>query len=187
MAESLTFLAMLEPDEKQPGFLSSQALVLPEARLGRVVAADGRSIPGLTTTPAGALLPADSPVKQLMATISVPAGLRTKDDLEQQKLEFEREKQSIAEKWQRRTFVWTIISALLGLVATIGGQALLKSKPEGIGVSVGQIEGCRNSLRRLVTLAVLPGQSVTDLGQAIRQHDATCDDLLVKLIAKGDK
>lgn len=185
--KTLSFSALLEPTSGQAGLWSSRALELPEARLVRVADEQGRIVAGLGITSAGVLVPDGIATRSLIATLTVPTGLTSPNDLETQKLVFEREKQSIADRWQRRTFAWTIVSALLGLTVTVAGQTLFAAKKAGIGVPVEQIEVCRNSLRRTVTLSSQPAQSIGMLGQAIRQHDAACDELLVKLMSQGDR
>ncbi len=89
--------------------------------------------------------------------------------------------------WQRRTFTWTIASALLTLFVTLGGQTIFKASGSGLGISVDELDTCRNSLKRTVLLAGQAGETLATLAAAVRQHDAACDGLLVKLIGKADR
>jgi hypothetical protein len=105
-------------------------------------------------------------------------------DLEAQKLEFEKEKQSLEEQWRKRTFIWSISSTLLGAVVAIavplvssGGK---DAKPH---VSLDAVVACRTSLQRLPTLANSQGQTVDNLKTVIAKHDVDCDQVLVDMIA----
>lgn len=182
-----SFLAVLEPDPDHPGYWSSQALRIPGARLGRVVDENDAIVPGLSMSSGGAMVPSQASPRHLVASVSMPANLRTSGDLEEQKLAFEREKQTMSERWQRRTFVWAILSSVLSLAAGIFGPSLIRHDSPGISIGVDQVEQCRNSLKRTLTLAGQPGTTVGDIGQAVRQHDASCDEMLVSLMGQANK
>lgn len=109
-----------------------------------------------------------------------------KEDIDAQKLAFEREKHLLEEGWKRRTFVWTIVSTLLGsgvsvaiaLMSTTSEQSTSRTP----GMTAEVIEECRTSLLRLQTLSSQPTQSPDSLRQAIARHVNQCNDPLDRLV-----
>lgn len=105
-----------------------------------------------------------------------------KADIEAQKLAFEKEKHSLEETWKRRTFAWSIVSTILGSAVSVGVTLAGKNGAEAPSApSVAAVQGCRNSLQRLPTLASLSGQTVAGLAHAIKLHEADCDRVLSDL------
>lgn len=185
MADPLRIVAVLDPIDGSPGLWTSPALTLPGAKTTRITDDHGADIPGASLMQGAVMLP--STIRRAFASLTVPDGLLSKEDVEARKLDFERDKQSSAELWQRRTFMWTIASAFLTLLVTLGGQTILKGSNPGLGIAVDELDTCRNSLKRTVLLAGQAGETVGTLTAAVRQHDAACDGLLVTLIGKADR
>lgn len=112
--------------------------------------------------------------------------------LEQQKLSFEKEKLALEDKWRRNTYVWSIASAFLTAAVTITVALIAvegkTSKQPGVEIASGPVEACRDSLRRLDSLAAaVPNQTVAELREAIRRHTNQCDDVLVGILAELHK
>jgi hypothetical protein len=187
MTDPLRIVSILEPVQGSPGLWSSPALSLPGAKITRVTDDGGADIAGATILQGSVALPQEPAINRVFVAFSVPDGLISKEDVEARKLAFEQDKQAAADGWQRRTFIWTIASALLTLLVTLGGQTVFKGSGAGLGISVDELDTCRNSLKRTVSLSTQTNETVASLATAIRQHDAACDGLLVKLIGKADR
>lgn len=187
MTDPLRIVAVLQPMEGTPGRWSSPALSLPGARITRVADDHGADIIGATIMQGAVTLPQEPAINRAFASLDVPGGLLSKEDVEARKLAFEQDKQANSDRWQRRTFIWTIASALLTLLVTLGGQTVFRASSPGLGISVDELDTCRNSLKRTVSLSAQAGDALATLPAAVRQHDAACDGLLVKLIGKADR
>lgn len=114
----------------------------------------------------------------------------TEAEIEAAKLAFEQDKLELGERWRRRTYLWTIASGLLTAAVTMGVAWVSTnsgSQDPTSTIAVGPIEACRDSLRRLDTLALAQGQTLRDLAKAIGHHKETCDDVLVTLINETRK
>ena len=111
--------------------------------------------------------------------------METHMSLEDQRLELERQKIKLEEKWRRNTYIWSILSGLLSAgvgvaVALIAAQAR-SSGPTGFETAASALGACRDSLARLETLTTLEGQTTENLGTAIRAHNEVCDGALASL------
>jgi hypothetical protein len=109
-------------------------------------------------------------------------------DLEVQKLAFEREKQTLEERWRRKTFIWTIASTLLGVFVTFTAPLVTSlHKSDASQLTYDTVHACQNSLLRLPTLASLHDETVDDLRSAISKHVDTCNQVLDEMQAKLSK
>lgn len=104
-------------------------------------------------------------------------------DIEVAKLAFEREKHEFEKTWKRRTYVWTILSALLtaGITLTIAFFASGGSKT--LNLAVGPVENCLISLKRTESLSQLPDQDIENLTRAVQVHVGNCESLLETLVS----
>jgi hypothetical protein len=92
----------------------------------------------------------------------------------------------LEEKWKRRTYIWTILSALLaaGVALTVPLISSSGSAGRSLDIATGPIENCLSSLKRLETLSVLQDQTVTNLSNAIRLHGEQCEGVLDAILAE---
>jgi len=101
----------------------------------------------------------------------------------------EEAKLALEEKWRRRTFVWTIASALITAAVSVSIAVIQLDEPDGgrfpEGVVAGKIQECRDSLQRLETLANVPGQTVVKLKEAVNRHEQACDETLIDILAEA--
>ncbi len=76
-------------------------------------------------------------------------------ELDAQRLALDRQKIELDERWRHRTFLWTIGSAVLTAAVTIGVALIANGGQPGSrpDIAAGPVEACRDSLRRLSTLA----------------------------------
>jgi hypothetical protein len=104
-------------------------------------------------------------------------------DIEVAKLELEREKFAHEAKWKRRTYVWTIISAVIatGVTLTVAFYAG-SGETTPLNLAVGPVENCLNSLKRTESLSQLPEQSVANLANAVQIHVGNCEGFLETLV-----
>lgn len=105
--------------------------------------------------------------------------------IEERKLELE-------ERWRRRAYVWSITSGLLTAavtisVALIGRTGDGSTHREAPQIAAGPVQSCDDSLRRLQTLAGLPGQNRDDLSRAILTHVGQCDAVLTAVLHEVSK
>ena len=124
--------------------------------------------------------------KPAAATLEVPGDLTLQSTLDQAKFELEREKVALEESNRRRTWHWSIGSALLTAAVTLTVAYFNKADPSKPAASSGPaadaVETCRSSLHRLPLLAASNNQTITSLAEAIRRHQADCDEVLVKVL-----
>ncbi|HEX3526407.1 MAG TPA: hypothetical protein VH988_05010 [Thermoanaerobaculia bacterium] len=108
-------------------------------------------------------------------------------DIEAQKLAFEREKYLIEETWKRKTFLWSVVSTLIGSAVSVGiamiSMTAKGAPPKALSprLTAATVENCRLSLQRLPTLAMQENQTVTNLREAVGRHVADCDQVLVDM------
>lgn len=107
-------------------------------------------------------------------------------DIESQKLSFEREKVVLEESWKKKTFLWSILSTLIGsavtvVIALISAPAKKESQPPLPPFSSDAVETCRLSLQRLPTLAMQENQTLGNIRDAIGLHVQNCDQLLIDM------
>lgn len=105
-------------------------------------------------------------------------------DIQNAKLELEKQKLVLDDKWRKRTYIWTILSALLTALVAItvpllsgGGE-----KERLTSLSAGPIGNCLNSLKRVETLSRLPDQTLQHLANAVDIHVGNCEGILDTLI-----
>ena len=101
----------------------------------------------------------------------------------------EETKLALEEKWRRRTFVWTIASALITAAVSVS-VAIIQFDGSDDGrfpesAVVGKIQECRDSLQRLETLANISGQTVGNLKDAVNRHKQACDETLIDILAEA--
>lgn len=134
----------------------------------------------------GAILSSVSGEMLTAATLEVPGDLTLQSTLDQAKFELEREKVALEESNRTRTWQWSIGSAVLTAAVTLTVAYMNKADPgkptAGTGPSSDAIEACRVSLQRLPLLAAANNQTVASLSEAIRRHQADCDEVLVKVL-----
>ena len=95
----------------------------------------------------------------------------------------EEAKVALEEKWRRRTFVWTIASALI--TAAVSVSIAIIQLDESDGIVAGKIQECRDSLQRLESLANISGQTVVNLQDAVNRHKQACDETLIDILAEA--
>ena len=179
--KSLTFKVQVEPIAGLSGQWSSAAFKLPGVRLVRAQRPDGSSADELTINE-GKLTTSVLAEAFTTATIEVPDDLVTRGKLEEQKFDLEQERLRNEQANQKRTFVWSIGSALLSaaVALVISFNAKPNSSLTVAGPALDAVEGCRSSIKRLSLLARTPTQTVQTLADAIDRNEAACDDVLVK-------
>lgn len=84
-------------------------------------------------------------------------------DVEAAKLEFERSKAATEDSWRIRTYLFSIGSAVLTAVVTLGVALIARPSHANAGINVDEVHACRDSLQRLPTLAQLNGQTLQGL------------------------
>ncbi len=105
-------------------------------------------------------------------------------DLENAKFELEKLKLALEDKWKKRTYVWTILSAFLTAGVTLavafppGGERVSKLA----SLQVGPVENCLTSLKRTKSLSQLPNQDLQGLTSAVQIHVGNCEGVLDTLI-----
>ena len=127
-----------------------------------------------------------SDADRLLATVDVDP---PPEDIEAAKLEFERAKAGTEDEWRKRTYLFSIGSAVLTAIVTISVALIARPSHSTPAINVDAVHGCRDSLQRLSTLSQIKGQTVHNLATAIANHSSTCDAVLQGLIdqaAKGD-
>lgn len=183
--EDLRFTVQVAEDGNTTGRWTSPAFRLPGAKLNAVHDAGGRARTDATLEGGLLVIAPDSP-SPVMATVEVPSDLMLPSALEQAKLDLEREKLALEEANHRRTWQWSIASALLTGAVSIAVAYMGKSDSgksiANTGPTADAVETCRNSLKRLPLLAATNDQTVTSLAEAIRRHEADCDEVLVKVL-----
>jgi len=183
--QCLVFTVRIFEDCSKQGRWISPAFELPGAKLTGFTDAAGSNFTGASLVDGAILLAADGG-KLAAATLEVPGDLTLQSTLDQAKFELEREKIIIEESNRKRTLQWSVGSAVLAAAVTLTVAYINKSglaKPAAVsGPSVDAVEACRASLQRLPLLAASNGQSVTSLAEAIRRHQADCEEVLVKVL-----
>ena len=152
------------------------------AKILSIVASSGEIVDPFQTDDTFIVASVDPSVKSVKVTVE----LTLESDLEGQKLLLERTKVEIDEHWKKRAFLFSVGSALLTAGVSIAiafSGALKKVDPGKPQVSEAAARTCRDSLKRLPTLARLNGQTVQSLGEAIQRHDELCSDVLVDVLA----
>lgn len=166
---------------------TSDVLLISGAHVERILSAGGED-GGSFTVQDGIICAESDIIPPLCAVVSLPADLQSKAQEETEKLNFERAKFGLEEKWKRRTFLWTIASALLtaGVAVAVALIGVSGGSKDGstLTVASGPVQSCRDSLKRLTTLADVSGQTVPALGEAISRHEETCDEILVDVLAE---
>jgi hypothetical protein len=183
--EPLVFTVRIARDSYKQDRWLSPALQLPGAKLLGIAGDAGHSVTGATLTD-GAILAPSGEEPLTVATLEVPGDLTLQSVLEQAKLDLEHEKIALEEANRRRTWQWSIGSAVLTAVVTLTVAYMNKPDPArpivGTAPSSDSVEACRASLQRLPLLAATNNQTVASLAEAIRRHQADCDEVLVKVL-----
>ena len=183
--ESLVFTVRIAEDGSQRGRWLSPALKLPGVKLAGISDDTGSVVVGATLVD-GTVLAPPGEMMPAVATLEVPGDLTLQSTLDQAKFDLEREKVALEESNRRRTWQWSIGSAVLTAAVTLSVAYMNKADPgktpSGSGPSSDAIETCRASLNRLPLLAASSGQSLPSLAEAIRRHQADCDEVLVKVL-----
>ena len=183
--ESLVFTVRIAQDSSKHGRWLSPALKLLGAKLMAITDDAGTNVTGATVID-GAIHCDGSEATLTTATLEVPGDLTLQSTLDQAKLELERERIALEESNRRRTWQWSIGSAVLTAAVTLTVAYMNSAKsvrPTVVaGPSRDAIETCRASLQRLPLLAGASNQTVTSLAEAIRRHQADCDEVLVKVL-----
>lgn len=106
-----------------------------------------------------------------------------KSEIEAAKLDLEKQKLVLEDKWKKRTYVWTILSALLtaGVTLTIAFFPAKETKKQ-VSLQVGPVENCLNSLKRTDTLSKLGDQELPALVNAVQIHVGNCEGVLQTLV-----
>ena len=183
--DSLIFTVRIAQDSSQQGRWLSPAFKLPGAKLAGITDDAGGSVAGMTLVDGAILAPVGGGTLAT-ATLEVPGDLTLQSTLDQAKFELERQKIALEESNRRRTWQWSIGSAVLAAAVTLSVAYINKADPAkpttGTGPSSDAIETCRGSLQRLPLLAAANNQSIASLAEAIRRHQADCDEVLVKIL-----
>lgn len=108
------------------------------------------------------------------------------DDFEVAKLAFEQKKLDLEIHWKKRTFQWSIASALLTAIILIA-VGFFANSGSSFNISTGPVESCRESLQRLTTLANINGQTVSNLASAIARHERECNEVLIDILTEIGK
>ncbi len=181
----LRFTVQVAEDSNTPGRWTSPAFRLPGTKLTAVHDAGGRARTDAMLEGDLLAIASDSP-SPVMATVEVPSDLMLPSALEHAKLDLEREKLALEEANRRRTWQWSIASALLAAAVSVAvaymGQSDSGTSIARAGPTADAVETCRHSLKRLPLLAMANDQTVTSLAEAIRRHEADCDEVLVKVL-----
>ncbi|MBB5057420.1 hypothetical protein HDF16_002126 [Granulicella aggregans] len=107
--------------------------------------------------------------------------------LENAKLTLEQAKAKSEDHWRARTYLFTIVSALLTAVVTISVALISRPSHDGVSIDVDALHSCRESLQRLSSLSRFQDQTVSNLSSAIGSHVTTCDPVLENLITSAAK
>lgn len=104
--------------------------------------------------------------------------------IEEAKLELESQKLELDDKWRKKTYVWTIFSALLTAAVTLSIPLLSgnSSSTKSVSLSAGPVENCLDSLKRINTLGNIVGQTIPELSNAIQIHVGHCNGVLDTLV-----
>lgn len=183
----LVFSTNLAMDASKSGRWVSDALKLPGAKLAKVSDSAGMPLRGYELSD-GAVIGTGFQPDSCVAVVEVPSDLMPHSAIEKAKLDLEREKLVLEEANRKRTWAWSIGSAVLTAAVTITVALVSKSESSAsssrvTGPATGAIEDCRTSLRRLPLLARTSGQTVVALSEAINRHEVECDEVLVKMLA----
>ena len=182
--EPLSFMVKVSPDNSRQGRWISPAFRLPGIRLTALFDNTGGAVAGAALVEGAVTGPTDA--LSSTAAVEVPADLVLQSSLEQSKFELEREKMALEESNRKRTWQWSIGSAVLTAAVTLTVAYL--NKPDspktasGSGPATDAVEACRTSLRRLPLLAKSQGQTIQGLSEAIDRHETECDEVLVKIL-----
>jgi len=184
---SLVFSTNLTADPGRTGRWVSDALKLPGAQLVKVNDSSGIPLRGYDLSD-GAVTGSGQSPEGCVATLEVPANLVPHSALEQARFDLERDKLLLEEANRKRTWLWSISSAVLTAAVTLAVALMSRSGPAASPISFSgptaeAIEACRASLRRLPLLARSSGQTVVALSEAVGRHEAECDEVLVKMLA----
>ena len=170
---------------------TSNALLLSGARIEKVLSTGNEMDRPFTVENGVVVVARDDATLPLRAVVSLPADLQAKVDDAAAMLSFDTAKLELEEKWKRRTFTWTIASAILTAVVAVTvaliGAGSGSKEPPGLTVASGPVQSCRDSLKRLATLADVSGQTLSTLGAAVKRHEETCDEVLVDVLAEIGK
>jgi len=103
--------------------------------------------------------------------------------LEREKQEFEQQKQVLEEQWRKRTYGWSIASTVVGaavsiLVALIAGAKFGPHVP----ITNDQVERCHAGLERLVTLSNGPSETIEQLKMAIARFQSECGQTIFDMM-----
>lgn len=108
-------------------------------------------------------------------------------DIESAKLEFERSKAATEDRWRVRTYLFSIGSAVLTALVTLGVAFMARPSHASPTLNVDALHACRDSVQRLSTLTQLNGQTLQGLSNAVNNHVTTCDPVLEGLIESAAK
>jgi hypothetical protein len=128
----------------------------------------------------------DAETARLFATVDLD---QPPKDIEAANLEFERAKAASDDQWRMRTYAFSVGSAVLAAIVTIGVALITRPSHATASINIDSVHACRDSLQRLSTLAQLKGQTLEGLATAVGNHSATCDPTLeglIETVAKGD-
>ena len=106
-------------------------------------------------------------------------------DIEAEKLQLEKEKARSEDRWRSRTYLFSIGSSILTAVVTLGVAMIARPSPSKSTLNLNSVRVCRDSLRRLPTLARLQNQTVQELSTAINRNVQDCDEILEELLTEA--
>ena len=101
--------------------------------------------------------------------------------------ELEKEKARSEDRWRSRTYLFSIGSSILTAAVTLGVAMIARPSPSKSTLNLDSVRFCRDSLRRLPTLAQLQNQTVPELSSAINRHVQDCDGILEALLTEAAK
>lgn len=180
----LSFSVQMSADPLDPAKRLSGAFKLPGVRLTATHTVDGIQAHGPILRDGAVVVPTND-AAVAFATLEVPGDLVTQSALDEQKFFLEREKAHSDEENRRRTFLWSVGSAVLSAAVTLGVAFINKggdSKPSSASAPIEAVQACRASLKRLPLLAKASNQTVQALAEAIDRHEADCDEVLVRTL-----
>lgn len=178
----LNFSVQVTANPLDPTKLLSEAFKLPGVKLIATHTGDGIRANGPVLRD-GALIAPPGGAIVAFATLEVPGDLVLQSALDEQKFSLERDKARSEDENRRRTLLWSVGSAVLTAVVTLGVAFINRggdAKPSSAGAPADAVQACRASLKRLPLLAKVSGQTVQALAEAIDRHEADCDEVLVK-------
>jgi hypothetical protein len=156
----------------------------PGLHIGEITDVNGKKITAFTQQDGKVIYRSPQPLDRLFATVELE---RPAKDLEEAKLEFEREKATSEDKWRARTYAFTIGSAILTALVTLGVALIARPSHASTPINVDAVHACRDSVQRLSTLTQLQGQTLQGLSAAVSNHTLTCDPVLLGLIEAAAK